>query len=828
MIRPFLVSGVLEQEYDGERTRAGFTQRLEDAFRQADSVAGKDPAYKELDLFTLSGVAGQWRFCSAPSPQYADGRYYVMEKLALTPIYAVLETDAAQTISVRFNAKRVCVWLNGRIVLNNDDIHTRKHERVYVFEHAVKPNYETARIDLNAGENRLFVLQGAVGRGTGMSFSMELLDCERPVIARIPLSTDAAIREEIARSQIETHMIDDCWKSGETPIIHVGRVPAANFDVTLQLLKPDSVIQDIVVEQADVMLGGGLDAGHYTVNVQWRMKDGTLLSDASLGFTVADIVAPLPGYDNFPTRRARMLRRLADKGDLLALYRLERYGEITLERVEGTCGRIDRLADCADFDLLPLLWLAWEDREARRIGDDALGRIRSAAVGFRYWVDEPGVSSMFYCSENHRVGFHVCEYLAGLLYPAETFTNVGQNGMYHSLKGRMHLIEWLSQRCRAGFDEPHSDSYLPVTMSALLALREVLPMEEYPLRNMTDILLDFMTYIFAVSSFDGVMAVPRGRSYNKPLRSGLMSKIGGVFWLMFGNCEANAEAMNPELAFSYYTPPRGLCGLADNFAPAVFHFKQGIMHFDKHNADFTIRRTKDYMIGGVRDHNVGMCDMHFISSMIALRGDATVFFSAPHNVAEGSGLRPDYWAGQAFLPRVLIAGRTLAVVWHNVGDPNIWMTHCHFNARKFDEVIARDGWTFGRKADGYVAIHSSSPHAVGAEGLYAGRELVSDGNEVVWLAECGSKDEDGGFEAFIKKIASAARWQDDDGYHFASPFSGLVEFGLDEGFTVDRKAVPIPEYMALSPYVKSRFGSGRIQYTVPGFEVEKWSYAMCE
>ena len=66
------------------------------------------------------------------------------------------------------------------------------------------------------------------------------------------------------------------------------------------------------------------------------------------------------------------------------------------------------------------------------------------------------------------------------------------------------------------------------------------------------------------------------------------------------------------------------------------------MHFDKHNADFTIRRTPEYMIGGVRDHNVGMCDMHFISAMIALPGDISLFFSSPNNVAEGSGLRPDY------------------------------------------------------------------------------------------------------------------------------------------------------------------------------------------
>ena len=225
-------------------------------------------------------------------------------------------------------------------------------------------------------------------------------------------------------------------------------------------------------------------------------------------------------------------------------------------------------------------------------------------------------------------------------------------------------------------------------------------MEEYPLRNMVNILLDFMTYIFAVSSFDGVMATPRGRSFNMLLRTGRTTRISGIFWMLFGNAPFNREMTHAELAFSYYVPPRGLCELAENFTPATFTYKQGIMHFDKHNADFTIRRTKDYMIGGARDHNVGMCDMHFISALIVLRNDISICFSAPNNVAEGSGLRPDYWAGQAFLPRVLMGKRTLAVIWHDVRDNDIWMTHCHFDARKFDEVASRGGWTFGRSGDG--------------------------------------------------------------------------------------------------------------------------------
>lgn len=835
MIRPFLVTGVLEKDYEGERTRDCFIGGLEDSMRDAAQVFSKNVAYREMDTFDLCGMKGQWRFSTMDAPQYADGHYYIMEKVGLMPVYTVLESEIEQTVTIRFNAKRICVFLNGETVLNNSDLHERKTERIYVFEHAQKPMFEEVQMKLSKGENRLVVLMGCVGRGTGMSFSMKLLGCDAPITARVPLSINEGERAEIAKSQMETYLVDDCWNTEETPRAHIGGVPLSGCTVSIQVFKSDKkgatgdkVTELLPVTQSNATLPADLPAGEYKVEFRWVLRDGTLLSKQEQTFAVIEIRKPLPGYENFGRRRQLMLEELASQGNPLALYRLGRYDEIPQERVFAMCDQVLKRADCADFELLPLLWLVWEDREDRRMSEVLHHRIREAAVKFRYWVDEPGTSSMFYCSENHRVGFHVCEYLAGLLYPTDMFTNCEQNGMYHSMKGRMHLMEWLEQRCRFGFDEPLSDSYLPVTLSALLVLREVLPWEEYPLRNMVNVLLDFMTFIFAAGSFDGVMATPRGRSYNRPLRSGYFSGIGGIFWMMFGNGPANKNALHDELAFSYYVPPKGLCALAEDFAPATFTYKQGLMHFDKHNADFTIRRTKDYVIGGTRDHNVGMCDMHFISAMIVLRGDVLIHFSAPNNMAEGSGLRPDYWAGQAFLPRVLMTGRTLAVIWHDVKDANIWMTHCHFNTRKFDEVFAKDGWTFGRKGDGYVAIHSTVPHTLNTQGNYAGRELVCPGNEVIWLAECGSQEEDGSFETFMERITTAQKWQDDKGYHFNSPQSGLIEFGLTEGYTVDHVDVPIEQYTAKNPYLTSRFGSGRFAYDCHGFKETHWTFPASE
>ena len=77
-------------------------------------------------------------------------------------------------------------------------------------------------------------------------------------------------------------------------------------------------------------------------------------------------------------------------------------------------------------------------------------------------------------------------------------------------------------------------------------------------------------------------------------------------------------------------------------------------------------------------------------------------------------------------------------------------------------------------------------------------------------------------------MVSAQVWQDGETFHFDSPGSGLMEFGLTEGFTIDRRDVPIPEYTVDCPWLRSRFGSGRFEYNCPGFKVTQWSYPLSE
>lgn len=447
LIRPFLVTGVLEKDYPDERTGKAMRAYIEKMMTQAgEEFSNKE--FREFDSFTVCDMEGKWTVCDAQSPKYADGHYYITEKFGLMPIYLELESECEQEITIKIPECRLVVLLNGSVVYNNTDLSSRKRPRRYVFEHVVNPNCEMVTLKLKAGKNTLIAVSGKVDRGTGISLSMELVSCEAPLFASVPLNMDENVRAEIFRSQLETHLEDDIYEEGEIPKICVGGYPFSNCVVELNVLaskkqdETQSVVfsltlgaeddRGVVEKDGMIAMKGITKPGEYTVNIAWKLLDGTPLTEKTVSFSIEQVLAPYPGWEHFEERRQLTLERLASQGNALALYRLGRADEIDHESIRVLCDKIEKRKDCADFELLPLLWLMWEDKDAGLLDPGIVEMVKHASLGFRYWVDEPGTSSMFYCSENHRIGFHVCEYLAGLLYPEDIFTNCGQNGMYHS------------------------------------------------------------------------------------------------------------------------------------------------------------------------------------------------------------------------------------------------------------------------------------------------------------------------------------------------------------------------------------------------------------
>ena len=114
-----------------------------------------------------------------------------------------------------------------------------------------------------------------------------------------------------------------------------------------------------------------------------------------------------------------------------------------------------------------------------------------------------------------------------------------------------------------------------------------------------------------------------------------------------------------------------------------------------------------------------------------------------------------YWTGQASAPRSVQHDKVNVSIYapqyeNSPGNPIPYLqyenlTHAFFPTEHFDQVVQQDGWTIGRKGDGYVALWSWRPtqwrtYSPGdyTLGLTQSFDLVADGGaDNVWITEVG-------------------------------------------------------------------------------------------
>jgi hypothetical protein len=170
---------------------------------------------------------------------------------------------------------------------------------------------------------------------------------------------------------------------------------------------------------------------------------------------------------------------------------------------------IDRRLDCADFRMVCILRSLYD--YAALLSPGTLAEMKRSVLAFKYWMDEPGEDSMCYWSENHQLIFAACEYLAGQLYPDETFINDGRSGAAHMERGRRRLVAWFGTRFRLGFVEWHSNTYYEEDAAPLSLLIDCCL--DQALAQRATVLMDLLLLDMALHSFRGYFAASSGRCY---------------------------------------------------------------------------------------------------------------------------------------------------------------------------------------------------------------------------------------------------------------------------------------------------------------------------
>ncbi|WP_237155259.1 hypothetical protein [Oryzibacter oryziterrae] len=438
-------------------------------------------------------------------------------------------------------------------------------------------------------------------------------------------------------------------------------------------------------------------------------------------------------------------------GRLLAMLETGRIDAVAFEDIlTDTLAAINSREDCSDFVMVPLLWL-WR-AHAERLSPADADRTRSAILGYRYWVDEPGNDAMWFWSENHVLCFHVSQYLAGRFLPDETFSCSGRLGAEQSDLARVRLHRWFDAVEAHGFVEWNSAAYYPIDFIGLLAVAE---WAEPDLAGRATRLLDGLFRMIALHTLGGVPAGSQGRAYDKELRAGPLTELAPFARVAFGTGWLNnGVAALPMFCAGAYVPPEDALAFADLEPGRAVEarYVQGLDHF----ARLVVYKTAAAQLSTVVDHGTGTRghQQHVMDIRLVGHPMARLWVNHPGEDDPFGTQRPSYWAGNGILPRAAQCLDVTLLVFDVAGARVPW-THAYFGRDGLDEIRLQDGWLFVRSADGYGALHAANGLTEVTEGPMAGRELRSPGMVNGWVAVVGDGRTPADFDAFIREVSAA-------------------------------------------------------------------------
>ncbi len=177
--------------------------------------------------------------------------------------------------------------------------------------------------------------------------------------------------------------------------------------------------------------------------------------------------------------------------------------------------RVENREDGAEYLLHGLIGILGRFPEPADPGRDLVdadvrARLRTVILGFRYWPDEPGRDAMLHWTESHQIAFAAGAYLAGQLYPEESFTNTGRTGREQMNRFRPRIERWLDLRFRTGFSEWLSDQPYDENLAALLNLVEFA--HDPKLVRAATMVTDVILLDLVLNQFRGVFGCTQGRT----------------------------------------------------------------------------------------------------------------------------------------------------------------------------------------------------------------------------------------------------------------------------------------------------------------------------
>jgi len=489
----------------------------------------------------------------------------------------------------------------------------------------------------------------------------------------------------------------------------------------------------------------------------WQCTLGDVAVQSRIGTSVLTQAINLSPRSATQRRRV-FLQSLADNAFDMPVYSLvmtslNQWNDHAQNNFKKLLDIVNARDDCADFHIMPLVWMA--SRFSERLSPDNKQLLGTTLLGFRYWLDEPGNDVMWFWSENHVLCFHVAQYIAGDLYPDHEFSNSGKSGKLLALQALTRLHRWFDAVEEHGLAEWNSAAYYPIDLRGLLTLHQ--NGKDQHIVERARLLIDRIFEMTALHTLNGVPAGSQGRAYEKEILAGPATELGALVAVGFGGPwypgHDTAAAM---LAIADYVVPDNLDSflrVPDGLGLSSCYF-QGL----DHHAELHLWKTSDIQLSTVCNQKPGAHghQQHLLDLQFAGHPHARLWINHPGELRVWGDGRPSYWAGNGLLPRVAHHEDCATMIFDlSVDCRDIAFTHLFCPADIMDEIIKQTGnWLFARCAGGYAGVFCNGDLEPQTRGLYAGSEWRLNKLLAAWVVITGSQSAYHSFDEFMRVCLS--------------------------------------------------------------------------
>lgn len=767
-----------------------------------------------------------WRYVLAHEDRMIDfSRFNFAPSIMRSWVFAILEAPQEMAVSVEiFTIGPVQLWLNEVLA----------HQFDATFSY-VAPLTVTTTLNLHAGRNRVALHGLMLGwREARLALGMRLPG-NPSLTVQIPLGdidTQQWHAAEVGLAQIRLKQFAFPNLKG---FIELDQAAPAPLEVDLSIGIPTTgspwaqfASEDVPRATARLNLKPGASAelpitaalaqmmaqlpGENTLDLTIRPADDLPLSRTHKVWFSANRFSLQP-YGTYDARRREAIEHLSrmdyDVFAAMAAVETGRKTQISSEAVSISCEFMRQRYDCADFYALSLLALLYRYGEHTALKPSDRERIEAEFLGFKYWVDEPNLDGMCYCTENHQILFHVTAYLAGQYWKDSTFSNCGLTGRQQQRRAQARVESWILRRLQGGFSEWDSNAYLTMDVFAMLSLVEFAAGSR--LQEMATTLLHKIFFMIASQSFRGAHGSTHGRCYVEGLKSARVENTSSLQRIAWGmgifNGETRATGMLA-MARRYRVPEIVQEIGADterDLLTRVRSFAAYRPQFDMHSGSWDIRtitqRSADYMLSAAINYRPGEMGVQQHLWQATLSPEAVVFTTYPGNNQEHGHARPNFWAGSVRLPRVVMAHRTLICLYPIEANVGLGFSHAYFPTAMFDEWQIEGAWAFARVGKGYIALWGDGDLALTTAGSHSMQELRSSGRGEAWICHVGQASEDGRFAEFCAKVSQNPPRQHGTEILWREPRGHLLRFSWEGDLFADDQ----PEDLNTFPHYENAY-----------------------